>query len=386
MKGILVLEDGSYYEGLCIGVEGERIGEVVLNTAVVGYQEIMTDPANAGKILVLTYPLIGNYGVADKFSESERCLINGLVIKEESRITSNWQTEDTFGNFLKKEGLVAVSEIDTRTVAVSIRNKGEMLGIISSNSMSKAELLKRLKASKRNRKSEYIQKISVKEIYEWHNDPSGKRIGIIDMGILKDFLDQLKNLGSNITLIPYKSDAQEILSLNLDGLIISNGPEEDEAIPQIVEVVRKLLGKIPILGISLGHEIIGLALGGKRKKMKVGHHGVNYPVCSKSLYKGEITVQNHSWVLEDESLKAMDHITITLRNINDNTIEEMESVDLGFISTQYYPVSPGFDEVNDIFVRFFKMIEKKGHLQYRITRGKETGRCIIETAKGELYR
>lgn len=360
MKGILVLEDGSYYEGLCIGDEGERIGEVVLNTAVVGYQEIMTDPANAGKILVLTYPLIGNYGVADKFSESERCLINGLVIKEDSGITSNWQAEDNLRNFLKKEGLVVISEIDTRTVAISIRDKGEMMGIVSNNRTNQAELLKRLKASKKNRKSEYIQKISVKEIHEWHKNPSGKRIGIVDLGILKDFLDQLRNLGSNITLIPYNSNVQDILSLKLDGLIISNGPEEDEAIPQIVEKTIKLLGKIPILGISLGHEIIGLALGGKRKRMKVGHHGVNYPVCSQSLYKGEITVQNHSWVLEDEPLKAIEHITITLRNINDNSIEEMESADMGFISTQYYPVSPGFDEVNDVFVRFFQMIEKKG--------------------------
>ncbi len=359
MKGILVLEDGSYYEGLYIGAEGERIGEVILNTAVVGYQEIMTDPANAGKILVLTYPLIGNYGVAEKFSESERCLINGLIIKEESRITSNWQAVDTFGNFLKKEGIVAISEIDTRTVAVSIREKGEMLGIVSGNGTSKSELLKRLKASKNNRKCEYIQKISVKEIYECHKDPSGKRIGIIDLGIIKDFLNQLKNLGSDITLIPYKSNADDILSLNLDGLIISNGPEEDETITEIVEMVKELLGKVPILGISLGHEIIGLALGGRRKKMKMGHHGVNYPVCSDSLHKGEITVQSHSWVLEDESLKDMDHIMITLRNINDDTIEEMESVDLGVISAQYYPVSPGFGEVNDLFVRFFKMIEKK---------------------------
>ncbi|MGA1841315.1 MAG: glutamine-hydrolyzing carbamoyl-phosphate synthase small subunit [bacterium] len=362
MKGILVLEDGSHYEGLYIGAKGERPGEVVLNTAVVGYQEIMTDSANAGKILVLTYPLIGNYGMAGKFSESDKCLLNGLVIKEESRITSNWQSEEALGSFLKKEDIVAISEIDTRTVAVSIREKGEMLGILSDNITGKVELLKRLKDYKKNRKTQYIKKISVKEVYECQKAPSGKRIGILDLGVLKDFIDQLKNLGSNITLIPYNLDERDILSLNLDGLIISNGPEEDDAVPQIVEMVRKLMGKLPVLGISLGHEIIGLALGAERRKMKVGHHGVNYPVSSyTSNNKGEITVQNHSWVLDDESIKEIDHIRITSRNINDNSIEEMESGDLGFISAQYYPVSPGFNEVNDLFIRFFRIIDKRGN-------------------------
>lgn len=170
-----------------------------------------------------------------------------------------------------------------------------MLGIVSDDGTSQAELLNRLKVSKKNRKTEYIQNISVKEINEYHKAPSGKRIGILDLGILKDFLNQLKNLGSNITLIPYNLDAQYILSLNLDGLIISNGPEEDEAVPQIVEIVKELMGKLPIMGISIGHEIIGLALGAKRRKMKMGHRGVNYPVFSNTLNKkGEITVQNHS--------------------------------------------------------------------------------------------
>lgn len=358
MKGILVLEDGSYFEGIPIGVAGERIGEVILNTAVIGYQEIMTDPANAGKILVLTYPLIGNYGVARKFSESKRCWIEALIIKEESKIPSNWQAEDTFNNFLKKERLVAISEVDTRTLAVKIRDSGEMWGIVSTKEVKNSDLLKRVRNYKRDAKGNFIRNISVEKITEIKGNPSGVKIAVLDLGLLNSFLKQLKNLGWNVTLLPYNTTADEILRLKPDGLIISNGPEEDEAISGIVEVVKKLIGEIPLLGISLGHEIISLALGGKLKKLKVGHHGLNYPVKSPNSYKGEITVQNHSFIVDEESIKGRDDIQITLRNVNDNSIEEMESEALRFISTQYYPVSPGFDEVNGVFKRFLDMINR----------------------------
>jgi len=357
MTGILVLEDGSYFEGISIGKAGERIGEVVLNTAVVGYQEIMTDPANAGKIMVFTYPLIGNYGVAKKFSESKKCWIEALVIKEESKMYSNWQAEDSFNNFLKKEHLVAISEVDTRTLAVRIRDKGQMIGIVSSKEPKIGNLLKKLKEDKKDIRRDFIKNISVKKITEIKGNASGPKIAILDLGILNNFLKQLKTLECNLTLLPYNTDADKILGLNPDGLIISNGPEEDEAISGIVEVVKKFIGKIPLLGISLGHEIISLALGGRLKKLKAGHRGVNYPVKSPSSYKGDITVQNHSFVVDEESIKGRDDIKITLRNVNDDSIEEMESGSLKFISTQYYPVSPGFDEINGVFKRFLELIK-----------------------------
>jgi len=364
MRGILVLEDGSYFEGISIGKTGERIGEVVLNTAVVGYQEIMTDPANAGKILVFTYPLIGNYGVAKKFSESKKCWIEALVIKEESKMYSNWQAEDSLNNFLKKEHLVAISEVDTRTLAVKIRDSGQMLGIVSTlaplarKEAKIGELVKKVKDYKKYMKRNFITNIS-REITEIKSNTSGPKIAILDLGILNSFIEQLKTLGCKLTLLPYNTDAEKILGLNPDGLIISNGPEEDEAISGIVEAVKRLVGKIPLLGISLGHEIISLALGGRLRKLKLGHRGVNYPVKSSSSYKGDITVQNHSFVVDEESIKGREDINITLRNVNDDSIEEMESDPLKFISTQYYPVSPGFDEVNGVFRRFLNMIEKK---------------------------
>jgi len=357
MRGILVLEDGSYFEGISTGEAGERIGEVVLNTAVVGYQEIMTDPANAGKILVFTYPLIGNYGVAKKFYESRRCWVEALIIKEESKMYSNWQAEDSFNNFLKEERLVAISEVDTRTLAVKIRDRGQMVGIVSSKEAKIGNLLKRLKEDKKDIRRDFIRNISVKKITEIKGNASGPKIVILDLGMLNSFVEQLKTLGCNLTLLPYNTDADKILGLNPDGLIISNGPEEDGAISGIVEVVKKLVGKIPLLGISLGHEIISLALGGRLRKLKLGHRGVNYPVKSPSSYKGDITVQNHSFVVDEESIKGRDDINITLRNVNDDSIEEMESGPLKFISTQYYPVSPGFDEINGVFKRFLEMVK-----------------------------
>jgi len=220
-------------------------------------------------------------------------------------------------------------------------------------------LLGRLKELKKKRENRYIQEISVADVTEIHRNPAGLRMGILDMGVLRDFLEQLKRLGASVTLIPYNADARDIISLNLDGLILSNGPEDDRAIPDIAEVVTQLVGKIPLLGISLGHEIIGLALGDTRKRLTVGHHGVNYPVRSPSSYKGEITVQNHSWVLDEKSLETRGDIAITRYNVNDNTIEEMECTDRAIIGTQYYPLSPGFGEVHEVFIRFMEMIDRK---------------------------
>ncbi|MDD5454310.1 MAG: glutamine-hydrolyzing carbamoyl-phosphate synthase small subunit [Candidatus Ratteibacteria bacterium] len=356
MKAKLVLEDGSFFEGISIGAHGEKIGEVILNTAVVGYQEMLTDPANAGKILVLTYPLIGNYGVAEKFNESKKCWLEGLVIKENSKMYSNWQAEGSFEDFLNKEKTVAIAEIDTRTLAVHIRDNGEMPGIISTKDTSDAVLLKKLKEN--NIKKDFIRKISVEKITKSKENNSGPNIAILDLGITNSFIKQLKTLECNVTLLPYDTGADKILKSEFDALVISNGPEDDEAIPTVTRTIKEILGKIPILGTSTGHEIIALALGGKLKKMQLGHRGVNYPVRSPDSFKGEITVQNHSFIVEEDSVKNRKDVNITLRNLNDNSIEEMESKSLKFISTQYCPASPGFDEVNEVFKRFLKITNK----------------------------
>jgi len=358
MNGKLVLENGNCYEGISIGIDGERIGEVVLNTAVVGYQEMMTDPANAGKILVLTYPLIGNYGVTAKFNESRKCWIEGLVIKEASRIYSNWQAEGSFEDFIKKEKVSTLSDVDTRTLAVDIRDNGEMLGIISTEKAARKEdLLKKLKNHKYRKN--FIKEISVKKPVEIKANNSGPNIAVLDLGMLNSLNVQLTTLGCNITLLPYDTSVEQILKISPDGLIISGGPENDESLGRISETVKALLGKVPIFGISTGHEVIALALGAKLKRLVIGHHGVNYPVKGANSLKGEITVQNHSFVVDESSIKTRKDVTISLRNINDDTIEAMESKTLKFISTQYYPSSPGFNETNEAFGRFLNMAGSK---------------------------
>jgi len=360
MRALVVLEDGSSFEGTSIGVQGERVGEVIANTAVVGYQEMMTDPANAGKILVLTYPLIGNYGVAAKFNESQKCWIAGLIIKEISRMASNFQAEDTFDAFLAKEGVVAVGDVDTRTLAVRMRERGHMLGIISTKTASRSELLARLKThKKKGLKKDFIRDISVKKIVEIKGSPSGPRVGVIDLGMSKSFLAQLKSLGSTVILVPYDTAPEGIRALDVDGVIVSNGPEDDEALMPVARTVKKLLGKVPLLGISTGHEVICRALGWRLKKMKTGHRGVNYPVKPPGSLKGHITVQNHSFVLDENSVKSRGDVKIALRNINDNTVEEMASTSLKFISVQYYPSSPGFDEINQVFRRFMETMKSR---------------------------
>lgn len=359
MKAVLILENGSSFEGQGIGIAGERAGEVILNTAVVGYQEMITDPANAGKILVLTYPLIGNYGVAKKFSESEKSHLAGLVIKEDSRTYSNWQAEGSFADFLEKEGVLAISGVDTRTLAIEIRDNGEMFGMISTEERDKNILINRLNKYKQDFKKDLISKISVGKIIKIDPNSSGPNIAVLDMGMLNSFIKQLKTLGCNITLLPYDTTAEKILSLKPDGLIVSGGPEGDTALEQISKTVKCLIGKLPMLGISTGHEAIGLALGARLDKLKVGHHGVNYPVKPDGSYKGDITVQNHSFVINEDSVKNIKGVKVSLRNINDNSIEEMESPSMKFISTQYYPASPGFDEINPVFCRFLKMVPLK---------------------------
>jgi len=304
--------------------------------------------------------LIGNYGIAKKFYESKKCWLNGLVIAQESRIRSNWQSESSLGDFLKDEGISALSDIDTRSVALAIRDKGEMFAMISTKSTNRSELVSKLKSYKISAKKNYISEISVKKPTQITTGLKGPNVAVIDIGMTNSFIKQLKTLGCNLTLLPYNTDAAAILAMKPDGVIVSNGPEDDDAINKTADTVKGILGKVPLFGISTGHQIIGLALGIKRKRMKSGHHGANYPVIGEKSFKGEITVQNHSYVLDEVSIKSGKRdVQISMRNVNDGTIEEIESRALKFIGVQYYPISPGFDEVNGAFKRFISMMPSR---------------------------
>lgn len=354
MKAILMLEDGKSFTGETVGVSGEAIGEVIMNTAVVGYQEMMTDPANAGKILVLTYPLIGNYGVAPKFNESKKVWLAGLAIKEKSKMYSNWQAKQGFDDFVKEHNLLAISEVDTRTLAVHLRNKGQALGIISTKTFEAKELLAKINEFRKRPLESFLPKISVDKPKRLGKGKT--KIAILDLGVTNSIIKQLEALGLSLTILPYNTTIEEILRLKAKGLVISNGPEEDAGLKEVVENLKPLIGKLPMLGISCGHQVLARALGAKITKLKLGHRGVNYPIHNPASYKGEITVQNHSYIVDTDALSKIKDLKITGFNLNDRTVEEIESKKLKILGTQYIPASPGFNEINNVFKRFIKML------------------------------
>jgi len=352
-----MLEDGKSFFGENVGVEGERIGELVFNTAVVGYQEMMTDPVYAGKILLLTYPLIGNYGCAPKFNESKGVWLAGLVIKEKSRIHSNWQAKLSFDAFVKTSDLLTIKDVDTRTLSVHLRQKGPMLGVISTRCFETRELLAKIAAFRTTKVESLLPKISIrKPVFLGAKKTKAKKIAILDVGITRSILRQLEALGASVILLPYSTPAAQILSLKPHGLIISDGPEDDAGLKEVAVHLKGLIAKLPILGIGTGHQVLAAALGAKVVKMKLGHHGVNYPIYNPRSYKGEITVQRHSHVVDTDSLNKIRDITITAYNLNDRTVEEMESKKRKCMGVQYTPASPGFNEVNSALKRFIKML------------------------------
>lgn len=373
-NALLVLEDGAVFEGESIGARSVVSGPIFFDTRVVGYQEVITDPANAGRILLLTYPLIGNYGVNDKFKESGGTWIKGLLIKELSKIYSNWQAKGSLDDFLKSEGLVAMAEVDTRTLAVHLRDKGEIWAAISANGKKKEELLKDISIRRRQANKGIVGRISAKEI-RLIKGKTKTRVGVLDLGVLQSLITQLQGLGMEIVVLPYNAPAEEILKLKLKGLIVSSGPEEDAGLDGVTATIKNIIGRIPLLGIALGSQLIAKAMGGEVKKMRLGHHGVNYPIEYTSLArntliktkgskcpqmgKGDITVQNHSWVVDVESLKKIKDIRITARHLNDATLEAFESPKYKIIAVQYYPQSPGFGEVHPVLINFLQLMKGK---------------------------
>jgi carbamoyl-phosphate synthase small subunit len=357
MKAILMLEDGKSFGAEALGSSGERFGQACFNTAVVGYQEMITDPANAGKILILTYPLIGNYGTAQKFNESGYCLLAGLGIKEKSRIYSNWQAQESFDDFINKNSLMTLVGLDTRSIAVHLRNKGEMLGIISTTDFNTKSLLSKIEGFKKDKLVSFIAKTSVSKA---RVATSGKKkVAVLDLGVTNSFLRQLSSLGISATLMPYNTQAKDILKTKSCGLIISNGPEDDPALGEIAKNIKELIGKVPVLGISTGHLVLAQALGARITRLKCGHRGVNYPIRNPASYKGEISVQNHACVADVNSLSKIREVKITGYNLNDSSVEEIESKKLKILGVQYYVSCPGFKEAHPVLKRFLNLATKR---------------------------
>ena len=355
MKAILYLEDGKSFVAQS-NIDAECLGEVIINTAVVGYQEMITDPANIGKILVLTYPLIGNYGVAPKFSESFRVWVNGLVVKEVSNIYSNWQAKESLNDFLKKEAKPVISGLDTRSLTVHLRENGPLVGIISTQEFEGKKLAEKINKFKKNPAVSNFPVISVKQL-KLSAKAKGAKIAVLDLGITNGLIKQLEALNLRLNIFPYFATAKEILAIKPKGLLISNGPENDPELIKIAANVTPLIGKLPILGVVTGCQVLALALGAKLTRLKFGHRGGNYPICRTGTFKGDITVQNHEYVIENNSLRKIKDLKVTAYNLNDHTIEEIESKKKKIIGVQYTPVSAGFSEVNPILIKFNKLLK-----------------------------
>ncbi len=357
MKAILVLEDGKSFQGESV-LAGERFGELILNTAVVGYQEILTDPANAGKILVFTYPLIGNYGVAPKFNESDKVWVSGLVIKELSRTYSNWQAKGSLEDFLKIQNSLAIYNLDTRTLAVRLREKGPLSAMISTSELDPKRLLEKLDEIKKQPAQTFLPDLSVKKQKVLGR---GKKIVVLDLGVTASLLKQLEGSGFSVNILPYNTTAKQILSLKPKGVVISNGPENDPGLVEVAENLKPLIGKLPILGVVTGWQVLATALGVKLTRLKLGHRGVNYPLARPGTFKGEITSQNHGYVIEYDALREIKEIKVTAYNLNDHTVEEVESKKLKLIGVQYNLVTAGFGQSNPILNKFNKMLSTRAN-------------------------
>jgi len=359
MKTILALEDGKIFKGESFGAEGERYGEVVFNTSMAGYQEILTDPSYKGQIVAMTYPLIGNYGVCKEDAESRGIFLEGFVVKEYSKLASNWRSHQSLGDYLKENNIVAIEGIDTRELTLHIRKEGAMKAVLSTADLDEERLVKKARDSRGLVGVDLVKEVSCKKVYTWSKIKAKKyKVAVLDCGLKYNILRMLLKHGCEATVVPAKTSAEAILKLKPDGFLLSNGPGDPEAVKYVIDTTRELLGKLPIFGICLGHQMLGLALGGKTYKLKFGHHGANHPV--KDLRSGNIsiTVQNHGFCVDVNSLNKSD-IELTHINLNDQTSEGMRHKKLPVFSVQFHPeASAGPHDAGYLFGEFINMMKR----------------------------
>ena len=357
MDAILALEDGKIYKGKSFGAAGERYGEVVFNTSMAGYQEILTDPSYKGQIVTMTYPLIGNYGVNDEDVESRKPFVEGFVVKEYSKIASNWRSKKTLGDYLKENDIIGIEGIDTRDLTLHIREAGEMKTVLSTTDSNEKSLVKKAKDSPGLLGIDLVKEVAAKKSYEW-NSKGKYRVVALDCGVKFNMLRECAKNNCVVTVMPATATSKEILERKPHGVLLSNGPGDPAALPYIVNTTRELIGKVPIFGICLGHQILGQAFGGKKYKLKFGHHGGNQPVKDLKTGKVAITVQNHGFCVDIETLNKKD-IEVTHINLNDQTLEGMRHKKLPIFSVQFHPeCSPGPHDAEYIFVNFTEMMKK----------------------------
>jgi len=360
MKARLILADGTIFEGLPFGADGTTVGEVVFNTAMTGYQEILTDPSYHFQLVCMTYPQIGNYGVNPKDFESRRIYAAGFIIREYSPVVSHWQANRSLNDYLKHYGVVGISDIDTRALTRHLRDQGAQMGMITTSAEAVEVLLERLRAGKTLVGRDIVQEVTAAEPYVWplQEEPrrfSGTpsfRVAVYDYGVKFSIMRALYDHGCEIRIFSAHTPPETLLAWEPHGIFLSNGPGDPEPVGYAVAAVRSLLGKKPIFGICLGHQILGLALGGSTTKLKFGHHGANHPVKHLTSGAVEITSQNHGFIVDSESL-PQDEVEITHINLNDHTLEGFRHKSLPAFSVQYHPeAAPGPHDSRYLFEQF----------------------------------
>jgi carbamoyl-phosphate synthase small subunit len=373
MQALLALEDGRIFRGKSFGAPVERSGEVVFNTSLTGYQEIFTDPSYAGQIVVLTNPHIGNYGTTPQDAESARPMIEGLVVREFSPISSNWRSTEVADEYLERSGIPVLAEVDTRAIVRHLRANGVMRGVLASgDALDEAALVAKAKAIRKMDGTDLASVVSTRQAYEWSDtEPknqtgdaflpsagSGELMHVVayDFGIKENILRMLTRENCRVTVIPATTPAADVLAMNPDGVFFSNGPGDPEPLTYAIANVRALKGKSPLFGICLGHQIFGLALGGKTYKLKFGHHGGNHPILNHKTGKVEITAQNHNYNVDPASLPA--DVERTHTNLNDQTLAGLRHTTDPMFSVQYHPeASPGPHDSHYLFADFRRLME-----------------------------
>ena len=352
-NGKLVLEDGSVFPGKLIG-SGSRIGEVVFTTGMNGYQETMTDPSFCDQIVMLTYPLAGNYGVAKKRNQGDQVAARGMIVSEIFDLPDHWESEESFSSFLGDEGTLILCGVDTRALTLKIRNVGAVVGILVDEEVSVEEALKQI--TNREELSHPVRRVTCKSAYEIAGE--GMTVAVLDFGIKKGILSCLSRIGLNLKVFPASATKEEILAINPSGIFLSNGPGDPQKLDREVALVKELIGTVPMFGICLGHQLLTLASGGNTYKMKFGHRGTNHPVKDLETGKIAVTAQNHGYAVDDE--KVPEEWVVTHRSVNDDTIEGLRHKTLPIFSVQYHPeAQAGPQDTEYLFDQFVQMMEKE---------------------------
>lgn len=371
MQARVVLEDGSIWHGEGFGATGTQVGEVVFNTSLTGYQEILTDPSYAGQIVVMTAPQIGNTGVNDDDDEAPKAFLRGFVVRDLSPTVSNWRASNTLDAYLQNQNVIGISDIDTRALTRRLRDAGSLKGVISTDEkLADDDLVKQVQDWPGLEGVDLVQTVTCDEMYHWTESTADDwefavgrsdgefRVVAYDFGIKRNILRRLTSYGCNVTVVPASTTAADVLAMQPDGVFLSNGPGDPAAVPYTVDAVKSLLGEVPIFGICMGHQILGQALGAKTYRLKFGHHGGNQPVKYLPTDRVEISAHNHNFAVDPATLPP--NVEVTHINLNDNCCEGLQVKDLPAFSVQYHPeAAPGPHDADPLFAAFIQLMESQ---------------------------